>query len=55
MYSLKNTLMKRDGLTEAEAEAMIAEARALVLSGDDPEEILYSEFGLEPDYVFDLL
>jgi hypothetical protein len=55
MYSIKKVIMRRDGLTEAEAEAMIAEARALVLSGDDPEEILYSEFGLEPDYVFDLL
>lgn len=26
-----------------------------VSEGEDPEEILYDEFGLEPDYVFDLL
>jgi hypothetical protein len=26
-----------------------------VCDGEDPEEILYDEFGLEPDYFFDLM
>jgi hypothetical protein len=47
--------MNRDGLTSDEANAMIAEAKERVLEGEDPEEILYSDFGLEPDYLFDLL
>jgi hypothetical protein len=55
MQSLKQVLMNRDGLTEDEAEEFIAEARERIYSGDDPEEILLEEFGLEPDYVFDLL
>lgn len=54
-YSLKGVLMRRDGLTAAEAEAQIIEAADLVAGGADPEEVLADEFGLEPDYVFDLL
>ena len=39
-----------------EAVGLIDEARDRVLNdGEDPEEVLYEEFGLEPDYVFDLL
>ena len=34
---------------------LIAEARACVEEGEDPEEVLEEYFGLEPDYVFDLL
>ena len=53
--SLKNVLCRRDGLTAAEADEAIAEAAKQVLAGADPEEVLADEFGLEPDYVFDLL
>lgn len=53
--SLKKTIMKRDGLTSEEADEMIAEARECVLTGEDPEEVLLNDFGLEPDYVLDLL
>jgi len=55
MYSIKKVIMRRDGLTEDEADDLIAEAREMVANGADPEELLYSEFGLEPDYVFDLI
>lgn len=55
MNSLKEVLMRRDGLSEVEAEDLIADARARVEDGEDPEEVLEDEFGLEPDYVFDLL
>ena len=53
--SIKRILIERDGMSEEEAEELLAEARELVLNGADPEEILLSDFGLEPDYVFDLL
>lgn len=55
MYSIKSVLMKRDGYTEAEALELIEEAREMVANGADPEEILYSEFELEPDYVWELI
>ena len=54
MMQLKETLMERDDISEAEAEDIIREMRERVLDGEDPEEILY-ENGLEPDYVFELI
>ena len=53
--NLISVLMYRDGLNRTEAVEQIEEAASLVLLGEDPEEVLYEEFGLEPDYVFDLL
>jgi hypothetical protein len=54
--TLKQVLMRRDGLSEEEAEELIQEAREEVLEGGaDPEEVLACNFGLEPDYIFDLL
>jgi len=55
MTELMQVLMKRDGLTEEEADELILAAKALVADGEDPEEVLESEFGLEPDYLFDLI
>lgn len=40
--------------TETEALEMIKEMHSRVIEGEDPEEVLY-DYGLEPDYVFDLL
>ena len=54
-YSILAVLMKRDGMTRSEAQEMIDEARELVAEGENPEEILRVDFGLEPDYIFDLL
>ena len=55
METLKQVLMRRDGLSAAEAQDLIDEARERVLEGEDPEEILHDDFGLEPDYVWELL
>lgn len=54
-YSILAVLMRRDGLTKSEAQELIDEARELVAEGESPERILRVEFGLEPDYIFDLL
>jgi hypothetical protein len=54
-YSILTVLMTRDGMTRSEAQDMIDEARELVAEGENPEEILRVDFGLEPDYIFDLL
>lgn len=55
METLLEVLMRRDELTREEAQEWIDEAREAVTNGADPEEVLHDEFGLEPDYVFDLL
>lgn len=55
MKTLKQVLMRRDKLSSDEADEAIAEAKELVAAGEDPEDVLYNEFGLEPDYIFDLL
>jgi len=52
---LFEVLMKRDRVSRAEAEEVINAARERVAAGEDPEEILLEEFGLEPDYVIDLI
>ena len=56
MESLKEVLVRRDGMTSDEANEEIEFARNLGLEeGEDPEDVLLDMFGLEPDYIFDLL
>ena len=56
LTELHRVLMRRDGMTaEAVDEWIKAAQRAVLEDGEDPEDILHDEFGLEPDYVFDLL
>lgn len=54
-YSILAVLLERDGMDRAEAIQWIEEVREEVANGADPEELLRLEFGLEPDYIFDLL
>ena len=57
--SLKTVLMERDGLTEKEADERIAEVHEEIMSrleeGEMPFDICEEEFGLEPDYLDDLI
>lgn len=53
--AIVNILMKRDDMSREEAEEALQEARERMNEGEDPEEILLEEFGLEPDYLFDLM
>ena len=55
MESLKEVLMRRDGLMEEEVDEFIEDARQAVREGDDPEAVLEEWFGLEPDYIFELV
>lgn len=55
MSDLKQILMNRDGMSSKEADSAISEMRKRVFEGEDPEEILLDEYGLEPDYVFDII
>lgn len=51
--TILSVLMERDGLGREEGLELIQEARERILEGEDPEEVLAEEFGLEPDYIFD--
>lgn len=62
MQTIKQVLMKRDGLDETEAEERIDEAKEQLLEclergGTlcEAEEIIKDEFGLEPDYLWELM
>ena len=54
-YSLKQVLMKRDGVTVVEATKEIKDIRSRVFEGENPETILFEEYRLEPDYIWDLI
>jgi hypothetical protein len=57
--SLLEVLMRRDEMTKEEALAAIAECREAAVemmeNGEDPSDICEEFFGLEPDYLDDLL
>ena len=47
--------MRRDGMTAEDAQDLIDEAKQAVAEGMDPEEACEEFFGLEPDYIWELL
>ena len=59
--SLKEVLVRRDGITNLEAEQLIEEARADLYRMIETEEFIDDAdfcidwFGLEPDYILELL
>lgn len=55
MTELESVLVERDGISLRKAQQQIAEARERVYEGEDPEELLHNDFGLEPDYILDLM
>lgn len=63
MRSIKQVLMDRDGMTAEEADSLIQEAKAdlhRILEEQGPcseeaHDICATHFGLEPDYMFELV
>ena len=59
MKTIKQVLMERDGMTEVEADDLISQATedlyTRLSEGDMPDDICEEWFGLEPDYIFNLL
>jgi len=57
--SIKSVLMRRDGMTEEDAQDLINEARSDMIrrleKGEMPEDICEEWFGLEPDYLVELI
>lgn len=57
MNKVIEILMKRDGIDEEEARALVEETRDEIISLDDPMEadnIIMDYLGLEPDYILDI-
>ena len=59
METIKEVLMKRDGITENEADDLIAEVVAelnyRLANNEDAFDICQEYLGLEPDYLIELL
>lgn len=61
MKTIKHVLMRRDGMSDVEAQELISEARIQLREylddGDfeGAENICEEFFGLEPDYLMELL
>ena len=55
MNEVVRILMDRDGMTEKEAKQYVGECREMIMDGEDPEDVLQYELGLEPDYIFDII
>jgi len=59
MESIKEILIRRDGMTGKEADKLIQSARddmnSRLEDGEMPDDICADYFGLEPDYIFELI
>ena len=55
MNRIVEILMNRDGMTQKDADRMLMEAQCEIYEGANPEKILEDDFGLEPDYLLDLV
>jgi hypothetical protein len=55
MTELRKIIMKRDGISSDEFTDLVIDARGDFIDGWEPESILSDTFGIEPDYLFDLM
>jgi len=59
MKNVIEIIMRREGISFEDAKEMVTDCRDAILEGlelgEDPEEIIAQELGLEPDYLFDLI
>lgn len=59
METISEVLMNRDGMTQQEAEDTIKMARTdlheRLAEGEMPHDICSEWFGLEPDYIWELI
>lgn len=55
METIIQILIRRDGMSREDARELLEELRWRVIEGEDPEELLRDELGLEPDYIWELI
>ena len=53
--NLKKVLMQRDNMSGLQADQEIKELKSRVFNGENTEQILFDEYRLEPDYIWDLI
>jgi hypothetical protein len=57
--TIKDILIRRDGMSTDEAQNLILEAKLDLMrrleEGETPDNICEEWFGLEPDYIFELI
>lgn len=52
--TIREVLMRRDGASKEDCDELLAGAREDIWEGgQDPEEVVWEWFGLEPDYIWD--
>lgn len=59
MNRVVKILMRRDGISQEDAQQLVDETREEILSVDmgitEADDILMSNLGLEPDYLLDII
>lgn len=55
METLRKVIKVRDGIDDAEFDALVEDAADTLEFGEDPDDILRYVFAIEPDFVFDLI
>ena len=58
MNRIVEILMKRDGISQEDAEALVNETRDEIMMLDnmnDADDVIMNYLGLEPDYLIDLM
>lgn len=55
LSKLVRGIMERDEITAEQAVEIVRDARERIELGEDPEEILVDELGVEIDYIVDLM
>ena len=53
--NLKKVLMQRDNMSGLQADQEIKELKSRVFNGENPEQILFDEYRLEPYYIWYLI
>jgi len=56
MNKIVEILMRRDGMTEQEANDLLNETREMIMEdASKTEDIMLMQLGLETDYIFDII
>jgi len=55
MTEIENIIILRDNISQKEAANRLAEGKLCINQSEDPTDVLEKEFGLEPDYIFDIV
>ena len=55
MKEVYRILQERDDLSIDEIDGLVEEAREMIFDGEEPQKVMFEVFGLEEDYIFDII